>query len=164
MNVQALEAFIAKRYRWQRYWSYTVSLFLIISGSVACSYFYRHVTWGYFAFFGTVFILLGIAGLIELKKRYKLTIVQNDCSKEQNKIKIGGIYSILTEKNLPANTDSHLNFLYQRNWWSRSFSIHLFAGDRQIGVNVQSTGSVQGGFLDFGVSKRLERDISNMIY
>ena len=163
MDIKGLERYISHRYRFERYWAYTVSFASIIAGFVVPYFAYTKNGFPLLAFLAIFLIAIGAFGIVEQSGKYKLRVLTNGYTKEENKERIGKIYTTLTGSSI-MDGDSHLNFSYQKNWWGLSYGVHLFAGDRQIAVNVQSIGSGRSGFMDFGASKRLEAAILDMVY
>ena len=116
-----------------------------------------------FTTFSGIFLLtFGLVGLLVLKTKYKISIIENGNSKKSNQEQIRDVSMAFTDSNVDP-TNSYVSFPYQKSLWRHSYIIYLFADQNVIAVNVQSIGSSKGGFIDFGASKRLEKRILSML-
>ncbi len=116
-----------------------------------------------FHFIGfTLIILLSVYGLIILNKNYKLSFWHNELTKEKNIEIINLACSELLKSEIKVD-DNYLNFAYRKSWWTMSYEVHLFADNNLIAINVQGIDSYNGGFIDFGASKRTENNILSII-
>ena len=106
--------------------------------------------------------LMGIYGLLVLKKKYKLTIWRNNFSKERNMELLRFAFTSLT--NLPIEkADNYVHFIYQKSWWKLPYEIHLFADNDLIAINVEGLDNYNGGIIDFGASNRTRNKILKMM-
>jgi hypothetical protein len=99
------------------------------------------------------FILLGVYGLIVLRKKFKYRTWNNNLPLEQNIELIQRCFrKYSTIKNVPAG--NYYRFRYQKNWWRMMYIIHLFADKGFIAISVDAVDTHDGGFIDFGLSKK----------
>ena len=106
--------------------------------------------------------LLGIYGLFVLKKKYKLTIWENNLTREKNIELLEIVVSTLTKSTFEAN-NNYVQFIYKKSWWRLPYEIHLFADNNLIAINVEGQDNYDGGFIDFGASKRTQYKILQML-
>jgi hypothetical protein len=117
-------------------------------------------TFHYFMF--SFLTLLGIYGLFVLRKKYNLTIVENSLTKEKNMELLQFAYSTLTNSTAQIS-DNYVHFIYRKSWWRLPYEIHLFADNNLIAINVDGQDNYDGGFIDFGASKRTQNKILKML-
>lgn|SRR5690554_1595950 len=116
-----------------------------------------------FQFFGFVFLFLfGAYGLFVLRKTYKLTYWKNDLTKEENIVLLSLTCSELLKRDIKLD-DNVVHFLYKKSWWRIPYEIHLFAENNLIAINVEGLDLYDGGFIDFGMSKRTRNRILNLM-
>lgn len=117
-------------------------------------------TFHYFTF--SFLTLLGIYGLFVLRKKYNLTTWENSLTKEKNKELLQFAYSTLTNSSIQI-ADNYVHFSYRKSWWRLPYEIHLFADNNLIAINVEGQDNYDGGFVDFGASKRTQNKILKML-
>jgi hypothetical protein len=106
--------------------------------------------------------LLGIYGLYVLRKKYKLTIWENVLPKDKNIELLQFLYSTLTNSTIVLS-GNYVHFIYKKSWWRLPYEIHLFADNNFIAINVEGKDNYDGGFIDFGASKRIQDKIVKML-
>ncbi len=112
-----------------------------------------------FHFVSFIFLLLfGVYGLFVLRKTYKLSCWENNLTKEENIALINSICSELIKTNVKID-DNSTYFIYRKSWWRTPYEVHLFADRNLIVINVEGLDSYDGGFIDFGASKRTQKRI-----
>lgn len=116
-----------------------------------------------FHYSGFIFLLfLGIYGLYVLRNKYKLSYWHNELAKEKNVEIINLTCSELlkTEINLD---DNYTYFIYRKNWWRTPYEVHLFGDNNLIAISVEGIDIYDGGFIEFGASKRTQNKILNLL-
>lgn len=108
------------------------------------------------------FLLLSVYGLFVLTKRYQLEYWKNNLPKEINIELLNRVCTELLRKNIIIE-DNYIHFTYSTSWWRMSYDVHLFADENIIVINVVSVSTGDGGFIDFGASKRTQNKILNLI-
>lgn len=167
MNVSDFQQLIKDKYKFDRYSAWGISLVAVFAGIYLIFYwkigqFKTPSNCKFTLIWGSLLTLMGMSGLFVLRTKYKISVLHNAYSKELNLQKIKGLAEGLNGKAFDTR-GSYIFLVYQKKWWNSSFVVYLFAGRNVIAVNVQSSGSAKGGFIDFGASKRLERKIVNML-
>lgn len=113
--------------------------------------------------FGFIFlIVVGVYGLIVLRNKFKLTIWQNGLTKEKNLELIQYATSEM-KKTTIEKADNYIYFIYRKAWWRMPYEIHLFADANLIAINVEGQDYGDGGFIDFGASKRTQKGILKLM-
>lgn len=116
-----------------------------------------------FHFFAFIFLLLlGIYGLFVLRKTYKLTYWKNELTKEENINLLNLTCSELLKTDIKLN-DNNAYFVYRKSWWRKPYEVHLFADNNLIVINVEGLDIYDGGFIDFGASKRTRNRILDLM-
>jgi uncharacterized protein (DUF1499 family) len=105
---------------------------------------------------------LGTYGLYVLTNTYKLTFWNNSFKRHENVELLNQVCSELQMKIVTLN-DNTVFLRYRTKWWKMSYDVHLFADDNLIVINVESVDTYNGGFIDFGASKRTQTKILNLI-
>lgn len=115
-----------------------------------------------FYYFGFIFLLLlGIYGLFVLRGRYKLSYWHNDLSKEKNLELFNSVCSELMKSSITLY-DNQAYFVYRKSWWRMPYEVYLFADKNIIAINVEGLDLSNGGFLDFGASRRTQNKILSL--
>ncbi|MFT3934560.1 MAG: hypothetical protein QM726_13135 [Chitinophagaceae bacterium] len=160
MHQIEFEEFIRRRYRFDIYWSYFISIAFVIAGAIL-HYFQlhyklagKHQVWVVSA----ILILFGLCGIFVLRKKFKPSTLKNQFTKQQNISTIEAIAQTYAGEKIEAS-GSLIRFIYKSSWWQSSYAIFITADDNFIAVSVQSGIGIKGGFIDFGASKRIEKDI-----
>lgn len=110
-----------------------------------------------------LFFFVGVYGLYVLRSAYKLSFWYNELSKEEN-MKILKVTAAEFIKKEISFDDNYTRFVYGKGWWSLPFEVHLFADSNVIAIHVKGIDqSSNGGFIDFGASKRAQNKILSMI-
>ena len=107
-------------------------------------------------------LILGIYGLFELRKHYKLTYFKNSFSEKQNIENAIFVIQKIAKGNYTQNENSY-SFIYQKSWWRVDYKVTIFADDNLIAINAEGRGSSDSGFIDFGASKKTEQMIANIL-
>lgn len=116
-----------------------------------------------FYYFGFCFLLLfGAYGLSVLKKSDKLCYWPNDFTKEKNLELLNYISSELLRKPIKLE-NNYTYFVYKKSWWRMPYDIYLFADQNLIVISVDGFDIYDGGFIDFGASKRTQNRILKMM-
>jgi hypothetical protein len=107
-------------------------------------------------------LILGMYGLFELRKHYKITYFENNFSEEQNIKNIISVIQSISKGEIKQNENS-FEFIYQKSWWRMDYKITVLGAKNLIALNAEGRGSSDSGFIDFGASKRTEKKIINLI-
>lgn len=168
MTIEGFQNKFKKNKHFDKLWYYGLcfatigfSLFMLYSISTGTNIkFSGNKTFHFLGF--TFFLLLGIYGLFVLRKTYKLTYWKNDLTKEENIAVLNLTCSELLNNDIKLD-DNNAYFVYRKSWWRMAYEVHLFADDNLIAVNVEGLDTYDGGFIDFGVSKRTRNHILKLI-
>jgi hypothetical protein len=106
--------------------------------------------------------LLGIYGLFVLRRQYKLSYWHNDLTKEQNLELLNAVCSELLKLSVTLD-DNQAYFVYRKSWWRMPHEVFLFAENNIVAINVEGIDHSDGGFIDFGASKRTRNKILLLI-
>lgn len=109
-----------------------------------------------------ILLLMGIYGLFVLRKTYKLSYWDNNLTKEKNIELINSTCSELLNSTIKLD-DNFTYFIYRKSWWRTPYEVQLFADNNIIAINVEGVDTSDGGFIDFGASKRTQNRILNMM-
>ena len=71
-------------------------------------------------------------------------------------------YSTLTNSTIQIGKN-YVHFIYSKSWWRLPYEIHLFADNNLIAINVEGQDNYDGGFIDFGASKRTQNKILKLL-
>ncbi len=134
-----------------------IGSFLFLTYSV----FVKHKSKG-LLFLAIWLLILGIYGLFELRKHYKLTYFENNFSEEQNVENVISVIQNIAKGNYTQNENS-FDFIYQRTWWRMEYKVTIFTSKNLIALNAEGRGSFNSGFIDFGASKKTEQKIINLL-
>jgi hypothetical protein len=159
----------------EKYWNYFISIAVIGIGLSAL--FLLHFTdwhenkkalnenimpvWGIDLSVGPL-IFLGLYGFWRIPKTYKITSIKSDKTLAEksnliNKIVAEFQFIILERK------DQYYHFKYTGRFWT-SFDIYCFYDAHNFYLNTQQIDSGNdGGFIDFGTSKRLNNKIKRKL-
>lgn len=174
MTLEEFENKFRKNKRFDKYWYHgiccaTICFSLFMLYSITTDNF--KVT-GSKAFHLSGFVLLllfGVYGLFVLRKTYKLTFWENDLTKEENIALLNSTCSELLNTDIKIE-DNDVYFIYRKSWWRMPYEVHIFADTKLIAINVEGFDTYDGGFIDFGASKRtknktlgLMKEKSNLI-
>jgi len=107
-------------------------------------------------------LILGVYGLIELRKHYRLTCHENNFTEEENMENIISLIQKIAKGNYKQDENS-FEFLYQKNWWRMEYKITILATKNLIAINAEGLGSADSGFIDFGASKKIENKIIELL-
>jgi hypothetical protein len=107
-------------------------------------------------------LILGIFGLFELRKHYKLTYFENNFSEEQNIENISAVIEKIAKGNYTQSENS-FEFIYQKAWWRMDYKVTVLAVENLIALNAEGRGSHDSGFIDFGASKKTEKKIIDLL-
>ena len=110
----------------------------------------------------TFMIILATYGLVILRSKFKLTLWNNHLTKDKN-IELLNFAVLSLAKNMIENTDNYFHFIYKKKWWQTPFEIYLFADQNLIAINVEGIDTNNGGFIDFGRSKKLREEILRLM-
>lgn len=122
----------------------------------------RHTYILAFVFFSFLF-LLGCYALYLLPNRYKVLTVNNNSSVDEKKQIIS---DLLDKLKVPHshNQETFYAFKYQRKWWTKDYDVYLSIDEEKFYVSVLvRTSYYRGGFIDFGGSERLRKEIVSNI-
>jgi hypothetical protein len=112
-----------------------------------------------FHFFGFLSLFLfGIYGLFVLRRQYNLSYWHNDLPKEKNLELLNSVCSELMKSSVTLE-DNQAYFVYRKSWWRMPYEVFLFADNKIIAINVEGLDLSNGGFIDFGASKRTRNKI-----
>ena len=107
-------------------------------------------------------ILLGTYGLFVLRSKYKLTVWENNLSMDRN-INLMHLVIEQLNKSRVSQATNYIHFTYKKSWWRLPYEVHLFADNNFIAINVEAQDNYDGGFIDFGASKRTQNRILDML-
>ena len=102
--------------------------------------------------------LLGIYGLFVLRRKYRLSYWYNDLPKEKNIELLNSVCSELMKSSVTFD-DNNAYFVYRKSWWRTPYEVFLFVDKNIIAINVEGLDVKDGGFIDFGASKRTQNKI-----
>ena len=168
MTFEEFENKFKRNIRFDKYWYYGLCYFTIGFGLFMLT---ALLTNSFIKFSGNktfhyslycFLILLGIYGLFVLKKKYNLTIWENNLTKDKNIELIQLAFSTLNNSTIQV-TDNYVHFIYRKSWWRLPYEIHLFADNNLIAINVEGQDNYDGGFIDFGASKRTQNKILKLL-
>ena len=165
MNLEEFENKFRKKKRFDKYWYHGLCL-AIIGVSLFCLYsvVIKHfqvysVRDKLFLISGLTFLLiLGVYGLFVLRKKFKLTYWTNDLTKEENLALLHSTCSELVNTDIQLDENS-IRFMYRKKWWTVFHEVYLFADHNLIAINVEALDISDGGFIDFGASKKTQNKI-----
>ena len=168
MTFDEFENKFKKNNRFDKYWYQglcylTIGFGLFMLTSLATNSFIKfsgNRTFHYSGF--CLLTLLGIYGLFVLRNKYRLTIWENSLTKDKNIELLQDAISSLTNSTFQI-TDNYVHFIYRKSWWRLPYEIHLFADNNLIAINVEGQDNYDGGFIDFGASKRTQNKILKML-
>lgn len=168
MTIEEFNDKFKRNTRFDKYW-YTGLCYLTISFGLFMTF--ALLTKSFVRFSGSLaghlsiylfLILLGIYGLFVLKTKYKLTIWENGLTKEQNIGLLKYAAEALTKSNV-TKVDNYAHFVYKKSWWRLPYEVHLFADNNLIAISAESQDYYDGGFIDFGASKRTQKKILKLL-
>ncbi|GIZ09858.1 hypothetical protein [Flavobacterium sp. UMI-01] len=134
---------------------------IIISLLLTYAVFLKHKSKG-LLFLAIWLLILGMYGLFELRKHYKLTYLENNFSEEENIQNVISVIQNIAKGNYKQDENS-FEFIYQKSWWRMDYKITILAVKNIIALNAEGRGSSDSGFIDFGASKRIEKNIINLL-
>jgi hypothetical protein len=175
MTAEDFESKFQKTNSFDKYWNYFISI-LIIGGGLYFLYLLNFTEWydskkttttnampiwGIYIFIG-FFIALGLYGFWRIPQAYKITLIKSVLSIEEKSIIIHNIISDFKLKELERD-QQYWQLRYVGRFKNR-FDIHMFYDPDNFYFNVQQIDSGNdGGFIDFGTSKRVTNKIKNKI-
>lgn len=107
------------------------------------------------------FISLGLYGFWRIPKRYEITKIESRHSKIDKEHIINQLISEFKLNRLEKEDQYH-HFTYRGRFLS-PFDIYIFYDDNNIYLNAQQY-DYNGGYMDFGTSKRVTNKIKNKIH
>jgi hypothetical protein len=169
MSLEEFENKFRKKKRFDKYWYHGLCLVII---GVSLYALYLVVTERFQVFsvrdklflisLFTFLLILGVYGLFVLRKKFKLTYWTNDLNKEENLALLHSTCSELVKADVKLD-DNSAYFVYQKKWWTNFQEIYLFADHNLIAINVELLDISDGGFIDFGASRRTQNRILNLM-
>ncbi len=157
------------------YWSYFISIFLLGIGlfflyllNFTDWYELSKVTtkniapiWSIYFFCGLL-ILIGLYGFWRIPKTFGITIIKSDFSIDEKKQIVNQIINDF-DLNEVEREEQYLHLIYYGRY-SSSFVIYLFYDSNNFYMNVHHAIIMNnGGFTDFGASKRVANKIKSKI-
>jgi hypothetical protein len=117
--------------------------------------------WGINVFCGLL-ILLGLYGFWRIPKSYEMTAIQSALSIDKKHQIINQIISDFKLNELERG-EQYRHFRYEGRFWN-TFDIYIFYDTENFYLNAQQRDfGNDGGFIDFGTSKRVTTKIKNKI-
>jgi hypothetical protein len=110
----------------------------------------------------TFLLVLGVYGLFVLRKKFKLTYWRNHFTKDENLALLHSTCSELAKADIKFDENSAY-FVYQKKWWTTLREVYLFADHNLIAINVEMLDISDGGFIDFGASKKTQNRILHLM-
>jgi hypothetical protein len=169
MTLSEFEHGLNKKNRFLKIWLYTISLVLIALGFVMIyklkiSKTYQPVLNSNLA--GIPFLIIIFIGVYFLYifkyVRFKLKVIKNNLSKEENARLINHIISNLLGIEEFSDADNR-HYIYKPKWWELPFEINLYVSEGLIAINIEVQGFFNGAIIDFGASQRLRKKIVQLI-
>jgi hypothetical protein len=158
-----------------KYWNYFISIAVIGVGlyflyllNFTEWYDLKKVTtgnimpiWGIYVFCGFL-ILLGLYGFWRIPKTYEITFIKSDFSIDKKNQIINQIINDFKLNELEKD-EQYRHFRYVGRFWN-TFDIYIFYDTDSFYLNAQQIDfGNDGGFIDFGTSKRVTNKIKNKI-
>jgi hypothetical protein len=113
-------------------------------------------------FLAVFLFVLGSYGLFALTKHYKLTTIKNNNSEQDNIEVVLSVIKQLTKKGY-TQEDNYFYFMYQKSWWRLKYEVYVLATTNAIIINAEGKDSYDGGFIDFGASRRTQKNIAKLL-
>jgi hypothetical protein len=169
MTLSEFEHGLNKKNRFLKIWLYTISLVLIALGFIMIYKLkiskinHPIQNSNLERFLCLIIIFTGIYFLYFFKYvRFKLKVIKNNLSKEENTRLINHIISNLLGIEEFSDTDNR-QYTYKPKWWEMPFEINLYVSEGLIALNVEVQGYFNGAIIDFGASNRLRKKIVQLI-
>lgn len=175
MTYENFENKIKKTNSFEKYWNYFISfaaigigLYFLYLLNFTEWYNLKKATtknivpiWGIYLFV-VFFISLGLYGFWRIPKTYKITLIKSEHSiKEKNQL-INHLISDFKLNEIEREVQ-YRHFRYVGRFWN-SFDIYIFYDINNFYLNVQQIDFMKdGGFIDFGTSKKVTNRIKRKI-
>lgn len=175
MTAEDFESKFQKTNYFDKYWNYFISI-LVIGVGLYFLYLLNFTEWydskkttttnampiwGIYIFMVSL-IALGLYGFWRIPQTYKITKIKSALSIEEKTLIIHNIISDFKLKELESD-QQYRHFRYVGRFLNR-FDIYIFYDLNNFHLNVQQIDSGNdGGFIDFGTSKRVTNKIKNKI-
>lgn len=175
MTFEEFSKIFQKKNSFEKYWNYFLSVAVIAVGLFV---FYLLLFTDWYAIktittkniaplwliycLGIMFVSLGLYGFWRIPKSYEITIIKSSIPIDK---KDQIVNQILTDFKLIEleNDEQYRQFRYVGRFWN-SFDIFIFYDTKNIYLNAQQIDfGNDGGFIDFGTSKRVTIKIKNKI-
>lgn len=117
--------------------------------------------WGIYILCGLL-ILLGLYGFWRIPKTYEITFIKSAYSIDKKREVVNQIIGDFKLNELEA-IEQYRHFRYTGRFWN-SFDIYIFYDSNNFYLNAQQIDfGNDGGFIDFGTSKRITNRFKNKI-
>ena len=115
---------------------------------------------GYLSFL--ILTAIGISGFFFIPNRYKIITISSALSSNQKQKIIGDVLKEFGEPLHDANNDFY-DVTYSKNWWSSGYKIYLTYDDTNFYTSVQGVSTAPGGFIDFGGTEKVRRQLTSSL-
>ncbi len=113
-------------------------------------------------FLAVFLFFLGVYGIFALRNHYQLTYLENKNTESENLDIVLSVIEGIAKGGVTRDENS-FHFIYQKSCWRLAYDVYIFACPNLIVVNAEGKDSYDGGFIDFGASKRAQKKITNLL-
>ena len=155
---------VRNRYLFDKYFNYCVCFFMVILGLLLLFKFgqetinYNRTSWGVMVMGCAALLIMGVYGLISLSRKYKVIIVENKLTKQENVELLHQVSKVLNEK-YKEKEENFIALYYSQAWWKTPYYIMMFADEGQIMFNIEPF----KGVWDFGALKAKQKMLLKLL-
>ncbi|WP_295335198.1 hypothetical protein [Flavobacterium sp.] len=156
MTLESFQNSFENRKRSKKLFNKIICLIAIIGSFLLAYFVFANNKSKSILFLAIWLLILGVYGLIELRKHFGVTCYENNFTEEENIENIISLIQKIAKKNYKQDENS-FEFIYQKSWWRMEYKITILATKNLIAINAEGVGSADSGFIDFGAAKKIEK-------